>query len=194
MIFEKSRIERSYFVWLTDIVSVGEYKKERKNRMALLYFLYTSPFKFSPDIPRDENRAYDGIDLRDQFANEANCMVYDNDNPCSMLEMMVALSRRCEETIMSDDYYGDRTALWFWSMVKSLGLIDFTDDGFDPIKAMDILERFYNKEYAKTGEGGLFTLKHKDNRRKRNMLTSEIWFQMCWFLNEYMEDNEEYGF
>ena len=29
--------------------------------------------------------------------------------PCSVLEMLIALSIRCEETIMTDEEYGDRT-------------------------------------------------------------------------------------
>ena len=42
--------------------------------------------------------------------------------PCSVLEMMIALSMRCEEQIMDDPDIGNRTGQWFWDMIDNLGL------------------------------------------------------------------------
>ena len=36
--------------------------------------------------------------------------------PCSVLEMILALAIRCEDTIMANVRYGDRTTQWFWSI------------------------------------------------------------------------------
>ena len=77
-------------------------------------------------IPMDGNRAEDGIDLRYRFGHEqhySDAMVasFLDDRPCSVLEMMIALSIRCEEHIMDDPDVGNRTGQWFWSMIASLG-------------------------------------------------------------------------
>lgn len=170
---------KEYFHWMYGLVC---------DRFRDLYFyrlftyLYDKEFTYTIDM--DGNRAEDGIDLRYRFAYEFrydNAMIseYLDNKACSVLEMMIALAVRCEESIMDDPDHGNRTGLWFWNMLESLGLTDMHDDNFDDIYVDDTIEVFLNHEYEHTGKGGLFTVPHC----KRSLRTVEIWTQMCWYLD-----------
>ena len=177
----RNAINNKYFEWLSDRVSSERYS-EHLSYTKLLVRLHDTDFRYS--IPKDENRAEDGMDLRWRFANECDisyCDVEDAvDRPCSVLEMMVALSIRCEETIMDDPSIGDRTRQWFWGMVTNLGLGSMTDSRFDSEYVDDILDRFLDRDYEPNGKGGLFTLRHCDCDA-RDM---EIFHQLCYFLGD----------
>jgi hypothetical protein len=108
------------------------------------------------------------------------------DEPCSLLEMMVALSIRCEDHIMVNQELGDRTDYWFWGMIDTSGLFNLPDVSFNSAEADVIINRILNREYGTCGEGGLFYLK-KCNHNVREM---EIWDQLGWYLDEYIEENE----
>ena len=125
-----------------------------------------------------------GIDLRYRFGYEnsyENTMIssYLDNSPCSVLEMLIALAIRCEEHIM-DDRYRNRTGQWFWGMIENLGLRKMTDARFDEDYADEIIQRFLDRRYKRNGEGGLFTVEHC----RRDLRTVEIWYQMCWYLDE----------
>ena len=124
----------------------------------------------------DENRLVDGLNLRFRFADEN---AYYIDGECSILEMMVALSLRCEEHIMADDEIGDRTGRWFWEMIDNLGFESMYDGNFDKVYADKIIFRFLNREYEPNGDGSLFTI----NNRNVDLRKVEIWYQMCWYLD-----------
>ena len=128
-------------------------------------------------LPLDENRLLDGLDLRFRFADENSYYI---DGDCSVLEMMVALSLRCEEHIMSDDEIGNRTGRWFWEMIDNLGLESMYDDNFDKVYADKIIYRFLNREYEPNGDGGLFTVRN----RNVDLRKVEIWYQLMWYLDE----------
>ena len=142
--------------------------------------LHRTEFRYT--IPRDENRAMDGLELRRRFAHDRNsnyisrCLT----GPCSVLEMMVALAIRCEEHIMGDPDFGDRTGNWFWGMIENLELIFMTDARFDRRYAEKRIDIFLDRTYEADGTGGLFTAKHCCE----DMRTLEIWYQMCWYLDD----------
>ncbi|MDR1541573.1 MAG: hypothetical protein LBU32_26995 [Clostridiales bacterium] len=78
------------------------------------------------------NRAEDGIDLRYRFGYEhryENPMIatYLDRRPSSVLEMPVALSMRCKESIMDDPDACDRTGRCLWNMIANLGLGSLND-------------------------------------------------------------------
>lgn len=144
--------------------------------------LHATEFVYS--IAMDENRAFDGIGLRRRFALSQDCedMTDYLDGPCSVLEMMIALSVRCEENIMDDPQIGDRTGQWFWGMIVNLGLGSMTDGKYDKRYVEDVLERFLNRDYDPDGRGGLFTVRNT----RRDLRDVEIWYQMCWYLDNFL--------
>lgn len=170
-----------YFEWLSDQVN-GRKRYKHLSYGKLLMRLHDTEFRYS--IPLDENRAHDGMNLRWRFSNDCDIPYYlveDAINAyCSVLEMMVALSIRCEETIMDDPTIGDRTAQWFWGMITSLGLDTMTDTRFDKQFVDDILDRFLDREYEPNGRGGLFTLRYC----ACDVRDLEIFHQLCYFLDE----------
>lgn len=156
-----------YFEWLYD--TVCEQRYSRVSFRKLLEKLHGIEFTWI--IPRDENRAGDGIALRYHYGCEY-------DGPCSVLEMMVALSNRTE-AIMDDPKFGDRTGQWFWGMITNLGLGSMTDDRYNDQYVENTIEKFLNREYEYDGKGGLFTVKDPD----KDLRDVEIWYQLCWYLN-----------
>lgn len=172
-------ISNEYFGWLSSLACGDRYADEISYKKLLMH-LHNTPFRYS--IGRDENRAEDGIDLRRRFALEYTSIddadLYLTD-PCSVLEMMLALAIRCEENLMDDPKMGDRTTQWFWGMVTNLGLGSMTDERFDRRYVDDILERFLDREYDPDGKGGLFRIKNCTY----DLRDIEIWVQLCWYLN-----------
>ena len=177
----RDEIANEYFTWLHDLVCGGRFS-ERISYQKMLMTLHNTEFIFL--IPKDRNRANDGISLRYKFVNNrgyvdrAEVIRY-LDGPCSVLEMMVALAYRCEQTIMDDPILGDRTGEWFWGMVTNLGLGSMYDANFDKHYTHEVVSTFLNREYEFDGRGGLFTVPNCD----RDLRDVEIWHQMCWFLD-----------
>lgn len=180
----KNGVRNEYFEWLYDYVCKGRvcnkvsYKK-------LLEYLHGIEFTFL--IPNDVNRAKDGVDLRYRYATLYNQKYPVNDvmdildGPCSVLEMMVALAIRCEETIMDDTRYGDRTAQWFWNMINNLGIGRMIDDIFDADFIDDVIYDFLYRRYTPEGKGGLFYIRGCED----DLRDVEIWVQLCWYLDKY---------
>lgn len=173
---------RAYFEWLSDLAVGDRYSQVTYQK--LLVHLYNTSFHYS--IEKDRNRVEDGLDLRWRFVDENSNTISERDRmekylsgPCSVLEMMIALAIRCEETIMDDPSFGNRTGQWFWSMIVSLGLGSMTDDRYDEIYVSDVLNRFMDHQYEPDGRGGLFTIKNCT----QDLRTVEIWYQLCWYLD-----------
>lgn len=169
-------LNNEYFEWLYGLVSDGRFARSVSYRELLLY-LHSTPFIYS--IPKDENRAEDGIGLRDRFNGQVETMF----DECSVLEMMIALAIRCEETIMDDAAMGDRTGQWFWGMIANLGLGGMNDERFDYRLVDEVIWRFQNRKYDRDGRGGLFRVRNCD----RDLRKVEIWIQMCWYLDSIIE-------
>lgn len=171
-----TRKEQRYFKWLIDQVP-----DPRGGHMLLLLKLYDTRFIYI--LPMDKNRMHDGVDLRYMYvAQTGHEMPKADDTHCTVLEMMVGLSIRCEKEQMHNQDFGDRTGIWFWNMIRSMGLIDQTDDCFNE-EAVDIcLAKMMGRRYEPNGKGGLFTVKEQ----KVDMRDVEIWYQMMRYLNEIM--------
>lgn len=175
------QVEDEYFEWLLSLIYYGLYP-ESVSYYRLLLYLYSREFTYL--IERDQNRAVDGVYLRYRFMQEKdisqNSVDEFLDYPCSVLEMMTALALRCEETIMDDPQYGNRTKTWFWGMVVSLGLGDQYDENFDYDKVDKVITKFLERKYSANGKGGLFTTRH----RNQDMRDVEIWYQLQYYLDE----------
>ena len=179
----RSEIRTQYFDWLTNLVTRNRVSKQVSYNK-LLNHLHDTKFRYS--IPLDRNRASDGVDLRYRFASKLGYSPNDaRVGPCTVLEMMVALSIRCEESIMDDPAIGDRVGQWFWNMIASLGLGGLYDTRYDPDYVDDILDIFLNRDYNPDGSGGLFTIRYCDV----DLRDVQIWTQMLWYLDTIVDDS-----
>lgn len=172
--------KQSYLEWLCGLVGVGgEYS-------ILMWHLFECRFETDCLLPLDVNRALDGENLRWRWSGDCDVpqyivMEYIDDGPCTILEMMVALAIRMEDDIMYDPEYGNRTALWFGDMIRSLELDQMTDENFDAEYVGYCINRLLTRTYDPDGKGGLFTLENPVGDCRK----AEIWYQMNWYLGEH---------
>ena len=182
----REEVRDAYFDWMYGLVCNNSRYSGRGSFRKLLSHLDDAIFEYS--IPMDANREADGLELRYRFGYDqgidsrivASCL---DDQKCSVLEMMIALSVRCEEHIMGDPDIGDQTGKWFWGMIENLGLGHMPDTFYNDKAVDEALDRLINRTYAPNGEGGLFTV---ENCRGRDLRDVEIWYQMNWYLCENM--------
>ena len=177
----KDRINDEYFDWLCEVVDSKRFSKHVSYKKLLMHL---HNIEFTWFIPYDDNRADDGIMLRRKYAlahHDEELSDYIS-GPCSVLEMMAALAIRCEESIMDDTLFGNRTGQWFWGMIRNLGLSPMNDSNFDAEFVDDVIARFLNREYEPDGKGGLFTIKNCNH----DLRTVEIWRQLSWYLGSIM--------
>lgn len=181
----EDQIRDKYFTWLYGYVCKG---RAHNNTSYIKLFMFLHDVEFTSSIRMDMNRAQDGIDLRYRFAmtyedytDEIENIIDILNGPCSVLEMMIALAIRCEETIMDDTRYGDRTSQWFWSMMNNLGIGNMFDERFDRRIAEEKVRRFLNRDYAPDGKGGLFYIQGCQD----DLRNEEIWTQLCWYLDKF---------
>lgn len=177
------QIDDIYVEYLSCIVYCSDYKiKYYSNLMRVLY-----DREFDILVKQDSNRVADGLNLRHQFALDRDLREaeynYIMAKPCSILELMVALAVRCEDQIMHDNRLGDRTGLWFWTMIRNLGLIEYDNGRFDKGEIDDILDTFLARRYQKDGRGGLFYV----HGSRRDMRKLEIWYQLMWYLDSIID-------
>lgn len=174
-----------YFDWMCSLVC--ETSSKANTYAKLLQRLNEIEFTFS--IEMDGNRFEDGVNLRYVFGDRHN--ISDriisktlDTRPCSVLEMMVAMAARCEDTIMTNSEYGNRTYIWFWSMIKSIGLENMNNINYNVKTIDDSINKMLCHNYRHDGAGGLFTLE----RPPRDMRDVDIWCQLMWWLNEYEKE------
>lgn len=172
-------VERKYFDWMYKLVCEGRYSKERTYRKL---FTALHDIEFTYTIPNDSNRADDGKKLRRRFATTVRGYEkaeYQLLGACSVLEMMIALALRCEEQIMDDPEYGNRTKQWFWQMITNLELGGLHDGNFDIHYVESTIARFLNRDYESDGRGGLFIVKNCEY----DLRDMEIWNQLLRWLD-----------
>jgi hypothetical protein len=172
-------LDESYLVWLYSQVGEVKNRNRSKTYWKLLRLLYMKEFTWS--IDKDENRAQDGKDLRRKFLQQTDTVVDEPgwmDLPCSVLEMLIALSWR-----LAWDGGGELQE-WFWIMIDNLDLIECTDARPPNKNVVDVIfDRVIYRRYADDGEGGLFPLRHPD----QNQRDVEILYQAQAYLLENME-------
>lgn len=168
-------LDEQYFRWLCSQVTNVRLKNPSRTYWSLLRLLHMKEFVWI--IPNDDNRLEDGRDLRIEFIDETHLEV-DQEwmiLGCSMLEMLVGLSRRLN---FEDDAPTDE---WFWRLMDNLGLRDFTDrSNFTEQDVEDVLDDVIWRTYEKNGRGGLFPLRHAHEDQRE----VELWYQMSEYLLE----------
>lgn len=167
-----------YFEWMCSQVATP---RQIKQYSKLLDELDNTDFMYKNSY--DSNRESDGIDLRYRFGydtgrDQTEVAYYIDNRPCSLLEMMVALSIRMDDTVDFERNPGR----WFWAMIRSLGLHTYDNMHYDTYAVNNIIVIFEECEYdPETGAGGLFILK---NNHGAKLTEVEIWCQAMWHLTE----------
>lgn len=166
-----------YSAWLLSLVVPN--KDVQKNYSKLISALDSYAFYYI--IKMDANREADAFELRQRYYYEFGTMS-DGDlyfRPCSVFEVMASLALKMEEEIMSNPAYGDRTPVWFWNMVVSMGLNIMDNSNFNENYVEDVITNLLNRTYEPDGTGSLFTLPGCTT----DMRQVEIWYQMSWYTN-----------
>jgi hypothetical protein len=170
-------IEEVYFNWLYSKVAFVMNPTPSLTFYSLLREIHSTEFVWF--ISGDDNRAQDGLDIRAEFLRES-FLPHDAlwlNLGCSVLEMLIAFSRRAE-------FQTDLGASeWFWIFLKNLNLDTFSDakPGIQR-KVSAVMERFVWRTYQRNGSGGMFPLKHPREDQRQ----VEIWYQFY----EYLDENE----
>lgn len=178
-----------YLPWLLKFVADDRLMERYKT---LFHKLYSTPFNYRRMKPHDFDRSMDGKNLRWRFErqNESNIshisaveFMEFEDKECSMLEMLIALSLRIEESLTSDSRQGDRTGQWFWEMLTNLGIGYMSDIKFDLGMYKACIDNFHAYSYSPEGKGCLFRARGKSMMDMREL---DIWYQMCAHMNDVL--------
>lgn len=174
-------LDEPYFKWLYSQVCNSRFKNPARTYWSLLRRLYVKEFVWS--VANDDNRVEDGRDLRFEFM-ESHGIENDVDVDwlglgCSMLEMLIGLSRRLS---FEDD---GEPREWFWRLLENVDLARYTDmicDRYTCHEEIDrVLDRVIFREYDADGRGGLFPLNHA----RRDQRDVELWYQLSAYLIEH---------
>ncbi len=174
MRFMSDDLWASYKDWLLRLVHVDSH-----GYFKLFEQLHNRVFTYV--IPMDENRASDGISLREDFYSEMRISegVFDHRDDCSVLEMLVALSLRIEREYAGDPL-DERPGEIFWELLANLDLDQFEDRFYSGSIVNDILDRWMTRQFAYNGDGSPFPI----CRPSRDQRYIEMWSQMMEYLSE----------
>jgi hypothetical protein len=167
-----------YFEWLYAHVSNPAVKSPKKTYWNLLRQLHDKEFVYI--IPNDDNRWFDGRDLRSEFWADVSTGPIPVRWPgpaCSMLEMLVSLAKRLE--FQTDEFLSS----WFWTLLQNLDIAHFNDSTYNEPAARyidEVLDNVIWRRYTYSGEGGLFPL----GKSMQDQTKLEIWYQMHSYLLE----------
>ena len=171
-----AELHRLYFEWICKLIQTDSVEYSGYDN--LLNVLSTTPFYAV--IDRDENRIADGRDLEWMFLyeegyDEAYWDIFKKD-PVTCLEVLVALARKISTSIAGDISKGDRTADWFWRMIRNLGIYKTT-----PVNEIRyILENWLNRDFDFNGRGSPFPLQNPPGDERK----TEILYQLYAYLQE----------
>ena len=170
-------LDEQYLKWLYSKVASVKLKNPARTYWSLFSLLYRKEFDWT--VPNDDNRVEDGRDLRKEFSNEKRLhpdiewMTMD----CSMLEMLIALSRRLEYDTEVE------TGEWFFTLLSNIELNGYTDAYFkrcDEAIVNRTLDRVVQRTYNPDGHGGLFPLDYPQEDQRE----VELWYQLSAYLLE----------
>lgn len=176
-----ARRDQEYFTWLISQIEV----RSPKTYTQLFEKLHGTEFVWI--VPNDDNRVYDGLDLRTEFVDNTHGWRLEEimqleimmGKGASVLEVLIGLSRRVAFTC------GGEAPWWAWELLGNLGTYRFPD----PLtrkkneKIDEILEALIWRTYQRDGKGGFFPL----NEPIDDQTKVEIWYQMNQYAMEIQE-------
>lgn len=173
-------LDEVYLRWLYEQIANPKLRQPGRTFWNLARQLFKKEFIWF--VANDDNRVEDGRNLRYEFITEAGIADVEPDwvnLGCSMLEMMVGLSRRLA-------FEADGSArVWFSILLRNVDLMQYNDARYDDRVTEivdDILNRIIWRRYSYDGSGGLFPLKNAEQDQRK----TELWYQ----LSAYILENE----
>jgi len=169
-------LEHAYFNWLYSKVCNVRTTAKSQQFETLLQELHRTQFPWL--LSGDDNREEEGRVLRDEFITTSLAEAPEEwfDEGCSVLEMLIAFSRRAA------DQTGDEAKTWFWIMLDNLGLADLSDNkNPDRTRIREILDIFIWRTYDERGHGGLFPLRETEYDQR--------YIELSYQLSEYLYQN-----
>ena len=195
-----------YFLWLCSQVGLdgihGQHYKyitppyESETYFNVARKLHAAPYKVLTTL--DENSLSDVKMMRYWYANgHSNFKDYSGiaRTGATLLEVLIALVQRFDTDVMVSPTNEDRSAQWFWLIMRNTSMDIFNDSYFQPTQNGDgrmeydttadrlcsgIIENINQRTYEFSGEGGCFPLKNpKCDQRK-----VDLWHQMHAFFEE----------
>lgn len=177
-----------YFLWLCDIVNADMLRYGE-----LMWYLHDIDFVYCLEL--DESRAIEGLGLREEWyqQNPYEDWIVFMDKGCSVLEVLIGLARRIEAAL-SDVNTGDRTRVWFWEMVRNLGLKRYTNDVLrnDENAQMEvrmIVNRWLNREFDVDGRGSVFPIDIPNNDQRE---LSMIYQMYDYLFDHHSSDGDDF--
>lgn len=173
-------LDRRYFDWLYSQVGSVKDRVRTRTYWSLARQLFQTEFVWF--VPNDDNRLKDGQALRPEFLASVGIPPENVDwmnSGCSVLEMLLGLSRRA-----SEEAYSGGPADWFWHLIDNLGIKfnDFDYNGDVEAHIAGVLNDLIFRQYKPDGRGGLFPLKEP----RQDQRHVELWYQ----LNTYLLERE----
>jgi hypothetical protein len=176
-----------YFSWLYDKV------KQDRTYVKLCKELHKIRFRWT--VHNDDNRASDGVGLRDIFIDENNLderhlsVQYLLKGEATVFEVMVALALRMNDLMYELNDRENHAGRWFREMLMNLKLAEHTDNSepgtrFEEMteqKIWQICDILMDRTYDYDGSGSLFPMKRKPPKDMRKV---EIWYQLMLYLTE----------
>lgn len=169
-------LDELYFVWLYGQVGDVEARNPTRTYWRMLRQLFVKEFVWI--VPNDDNRIEDGKDLRIEFVEQAGLKNVDPgwiNLGCSMLELLVGLSRR-----LSFEAEGEPRD-WFWELIENVGLRAYNDRNRTSEEFIEAtMDRVIWRNYQHDGHGGFFPL----NSAKEDQRGVELWYQLNAYILE----------
>ena len=166
-----------YYEWLVNLINLPFYSK-------IIHELSTIPFTYI--IESDENRIYDGLNLRYRYAYEHKLdpetrVRLKKHGPCSVLEVMVAMALRADEEYMTSS--GEKqVGKWFFKMIQSMNLENQNDLLYNATVVQTRVANVLKRNYLPNGEGSFFHIPNYGG----DMRTVDLWYQMMAYLDYVM--------
>lgn len=171
-------LDELYLRWLYSLVADPDCTDKSRSYWKLFKQLYTTEFLWF--VEHDGDRLEDGTALRREFfADQA--IDSDDVDPgwiglgCSVLELVVGLSRRLEFQSGGQPHY------WFWKLLGNIEVV-FTDSArpYPRLRIDGILHSVMFRQYEASGYGGFFPLK-EPREDQRNV---DLWYQLSAYVLE----------
>lgn len=180
---DAKQVSAGYYQWLLGFVAPEKFGRSGYGKV--LRQLYSMDFEYS--ILNDFNRISDGLFLRQMFAEEIGEEKdsIEIDRPCSVLEVLISLSRRLAEDILGDPDNTGLTGKWFWKMIDNLGLNKYSGGRYDKNACFDVVNRWMERSFSYNGKGSPFPLKHPTSDQRK----AELGQQMMSYVYEHSEES-----